>query len=273
MLWRPAWIQAPQTNPGAMCRGSHIKRRNCPSGYRLRPDTTKKPRPKGRGSFLEPAAKSVLGYHRRPPVEPIVHTCADDVRGDVNRVRNTQTRAVRHVVAQIDVEVFDLCRPVRREAVLQAAADGPTRMRVVAAIKPRIEGADVAPGETTGPVQEHVVPGISNPATRGTESVDLRAAGGAASDAAGSQQGAPGRALDVGPGVIAFDTEHPIAGLPIVADRAADQSAVDIERAVRATRESMLARAPSATAGDTDIEASPVVNHRDHGRRLVDGPR
>src|ERR1700680_3622830 len=77
------------------------------------------------------------------------------------------------------------------------------------------------------------------------------------------------RSVDVGPIQIGFQAENPIARLPIVAERAADESATLIIRTRgHATGINLIRSAPATATVDADVEAGPIVKGSDSDRRL-----
>ena len=165
------------------------------------------------------------------------------------------------VVAEVDVEIFGLRRPVAGDGELETAADGPADVGFLIAAEAGLAGADVAEGGTTCDVGHEPVEGVADATADGAEPGVL--------GLAQCRQAAceVGRAVDIGPVEVAFEAEHPVGDLPIVADGAADHPTVDVERAGR-----VPARlAPGAAAVDADVEAGPVVDRGvDRDRPLRD---
>src|SRR5262249_20761946 len=73
-------------------------------------------------------------------------------------------------------------------------------------------------------------------------------------------------AVDVAPVDVAFEAKHELVELPVVADGAADQAAVDVT-AGRPERVAEARAAEAVAAVDADVEAGPIVDRRDIGRR------
>src|SRR5262249_53211613 len=85
------------------------------------------------------------------------------------------------------------------------------------------------------------------------------------------------RSLQVRPIALDIDAEHPAASLPSIAHLAAEHSAGRIVAAFTEGRRNggpeIVVDVPAfagrtATAVKADIEATPVIDRRDHGRRL-----
>src|SRR6516164_8424543 len=77
-------------------------------------------------------------------------------------------------------------------------------------------------------------------------------------------------AVFANPGRVTFETEHEARHLPVVTERAADQSALHTKSflgKVEPEGIDVIAAAERAAAGDTDVEAGPVVDD-DRWRRL-----
>src|SRR5262249_13913630 len=124
-------------------------------------------------------------------------------------------------------------------------------------------GADVADRKTAREVRHPAVDGVAHPAACSGEKGVL---GGTdiyrAADSAVHQAVAG----DVGPVNVGFEAVDEVAELPIVADLATEQSALDVEaRAQRAP----IGGAPAVSSIGTDVEAGPVVDRR----RIVDRRR
>ena len=115
--------------------------------------------------------------------------------------------------------------------------------------------AAFADGETAGDVRHDAIERIADAAASGTEPV----VAGFATRGARRRVGA---AADVAPVDVAFEAEHHLVHLPIIADGTAENRARGIE-AAGAGRTAPIRRAPAAAAVDTDIQAGPVVGHVD----------
>src|ERR1700759_4785513 len=88
--------------------------------------------------------------------------------------QHAELRAIRDAgdgetrIREIDIEIFDLGAPVRREAEFGADARGPARIGVGFR---ETEGlaAQLAERKTAGAVEQNVVEGIADPAAHGAE--------------------------------------------------------------------------------------------------------
>src|SRR6478609_9498401 len=177
-------------------------------------------------------------------------------------------------LAGIDVEAFDLGRPVVGEGVFDTAADGPAG--VARRVAGQRVGVQAAIGQTAGDVDQGPVEGIADAGAHGAEI-------GAVTAASTGPPGvlAPRHAtacidiLDIG--LKAVDDR---AGLPVIADLAAtDEPAIttadtaqDAGRASSRPVDGDLARVSPAHAGvETDIKTSPGEQGRvdDRGRRRL----
>src|SRR5207247_1347199 len=164
-----------------------------------------------------------LGWLRRL-LELVVQPRADDVRVELDVVRRHRSAGRAAIeLAEIDVEIFELGRPVADEGVFDAKAGGPAGLRLAGAGEAWRRRLDVAERAARGDVGQEAVERVADAAAQGGEPAEL----GLAAERAIEH----GRALDVGPVVIAFDAEHPGAGLDVVAGGEAGQRAGDVERA------------------------------------------
>src|SRR5581483_6251860 len=115
-------------------------------------------------------------------------------------------------------------------------------------------------GKAAGHIGHHAIDsGITEPAAGGTKPRILGLAVRAAANTAARG------AVDVAPVEVAFDAEHCLRGLPIVADCAADQAAGEVEVSGRAGIVGPEGSPPSAAAVDAEIQSRPVIGRRDIG--------
>src|SRR5262249_1905051 len=172
------------------------------------------------------ARSSVLRDHRAAPA--IVHADGDEVDvlpdaiGAEKRAGHTGDAVVGEgegAIAHEQVIVFDRGRPVRREAVLEARADRATPAGVADGVGGENVGADNEAAEAVVRhrgaalhVEQHVVDGIADLAGEKAEGADTRLI----VEARSEQADVP--ALEVRPVTLAFNTEHPGAGLPAITD-------------------------------------------------------
>src|SRR6266446_2776377 len=149
-------------------------------------------------------------------------------------------------VGEIDVEIFDLGAPVRREAEFGADAGGPARTGV-GSRQSECLTAQLSERQTAGAEQQNVAEGIAGPAAHRAEPGIREFPGCKCVVSAGG--------LDV-----AFDAEHPRSGLPVVTDLgAADKT--------RRPGRIVIDRAPGIAQIGAEIGTGPAVEIE----RLVDG--
>jgi hypothetical protein len=123
-------------------------------------------------------------------------------------------------LAEIDIEILGLDRPIRREGVFRAAAHGPAGARVVLGGEAGDIRFHVAKGGAGRHIGHETVDRVAEAPTHGAEPIALRFAD--AGDAGSTT-------LDALPIEIAFDAEHRLAELIIVAEGAADEAAIHVE--------------------------------------------
>ena len=73
--------------------------------------------------------------------------------------------------AEIDVEIFDLGRPVVDEGVFDTGAAGPAGLRLAEAADAGDAALDLAESGAGGEIGQEAVEGIADPAARGAEPV------------------------------------------------------------------------------------------------------
>src|SRR6185312_8563858 len=113
---------------------------------------------------------------------------------------------------------------------------------------------DADDGRTALGVDEHVVPGVADLTGDQTERIDLGAV-------ALSEQRAGVVTGEVSPVALAFEAEHPLAGLHAIADLTTDRAARGVVGTFATNQRSGLIPrrvSGSAAAVDTDVEAAPV---------------
>ena len=121
-------------------------------------------------------------------------------------------------------------------------------------------------------IREHIVPGVADLAGEETDRIDLglvqerHAAEGADRAGVGPVQ--------IGPVALGLHAEHPVGRLPTIADLTADQAPRRVVttqpgRHRNAAGPTIVARC--AAGVETDIEAAPIIEWRDHRRRLCVG--
>ena len=130
----------------------------------------------------------------------------------------------------------------------------------------------VGDGRAALHVPEHVVPGVAHLTGEEAERVDL----GVVDQREEGSGRADVRALQVSPIALGFDAEHPVGGLPAIADLTADDCAScivatfsrDGDRRAGHTGRIPAIVARAATGVAADVEAAPVVDRSDSHRRL-----
>src|SRR6185437_10794451 len=167
----------------------------------------KNPRTEGRGSF---ETLNTFG------LEPVVHAGAHDIGVEVHIGCETGARHVAALLAEIDVEIFDLCGPRTGDRGFQPAAECPPGFCFGQTSEARLRRFDIADGETAGQVRHEAIKRITDASADGAEPVVARFAYGARAD---SRRRA---ALDVAPIDIALEAEDDLIHLPIITDSAAD---------------------------------------------------
>src|SRR5262245_6763336 len=147
--------------------------------------------------------------------------------------------------AEIHIEIFNLRRPARRKAILQAETAGPTNesFAVVETAQFRFEAAV---GKTGGCVEQDVVDRETCAAAKSAKPGIGELVGGKCI------VGCAG--LDIG-----FAAEHELANLPVVSNLAAAGDAARIEAAIGDL-------APLVSDVETGIESVPII---DNGRRWI----
>src|SRR6185312_2956903 len=206
--------------------------------------------------------------------EAVVHADADHVGlvGDLGVRTAAAGRRVAGDVAEIGVEVFELRRPVRHERPFDAGAGDPAELGLVDAAAILRRRLDVADRRAARDVGQEAIPGVADAAAAGGQPGVL----GLAAIAGAGRTRAAARARAVGPACvdIALETEHEVAGLHVVTERAADLVFLHVVADVAANRVIPVAMAPGVAAVDTDVETRPAESRRGNvDRRFVGGPR
>src|SRR5580704_229068 len=201
-------------------------------------------------------AVSVFSGDRPTPAEAIVHAHLDGVLVVAEARAGNRGRAGEGGVAEIVVLVLGLGRPVRREHVFEAGADGPAVLvgavggegdRSTGDANPDI--GIVAPGVTALGVEQSGAPGVAGAAGDRAELVAI------GRDQAATRKRHAG-VVAVHPAILGFDAHHAIGRELVVeaALHAADEAGVAASEVVVAGK--------SAADMAADIEAGPVVDHR-----------
>ena len=232
-LWvqRPAdarcWNTKQRSNPGAG-RERGADRTGTFQPFPLQQDLKKLPQ-----GFADERPGLVARYHRArrgaAPVEAIVDAAADEhadmAMVDAHRVEDSQVNRIVAVEVKVKKQRFRLERPARPEAPLDASARGPADGKfrsfgkqageVVLHPHKMVTECKAARG-----VDQHRTPGAANPETSSAKRIKSRPA----RDEENAET-VVDVASDIRPGIVAFDTEYPVAKLPIEADRAASWNA------------------------------------------------
>src|SRR6185437_7889219 len=124
---------------------------------------------------------------------------------------------------------------------------------------------DVAERGATGDVGQEAVEGVADAAATGAQPAVLGRAAGGAAGAADSAAGR--RSVDPAGVDVAFQAEDEVAGLPVVAEGAAEQIFLGVEADVAGDRVVPVAMATGVAAVKAQVEAGPA----EHGRRDIDG--
>src|ERR1700735_4581606 len=159
-------------------------------------------------------------------VDLVVHTGAQNVGVERYVVVHKPGAAVQTAVelAEIDIKIFDLGRPILGDCTLKPAAERPAGIGGTCRGKARCRGADIAERRTAGDKGHEAIGGIAEAAAnRRQPSVAGLTA----------ERATIVRAVDVGPIDVTFDAEHRAAPLIIVADGAADEAARNVAVAGR----------------------------------------
>src|SRR5262249_55082159 len=127
--------------------------------------------------------------------------------------------------AEIDIEIFGLDRPVRREGIFSAGANGPAELGRVVGANGRHARLDIAVSGAGRDIGQEAVDAVTSAKPRRTEPITFRLT-------AGGAKRASRRTLRVIPVEVALDAEDGLAPLVIVTDGAAEQRAFG--RGVRA---------------------------------------
>src|SRR5438067_3322357 len=236
---------------------------------------------RGRESGIHPGIKSGTNFFGIT-LEPIIHAGAHHVHLDAGAV-GQRGRAGGHnrIVdrAQIHVEIFEPCAPVRPERNFAAQPDGPAARRCVL----RERGVHTAAGRgaferyapegvAAGGISEPAVRGVTNPGARGAEPFDImfdRGIGHRPADAALGTDAA----LRIGPVEIGFGPQDQRAGLPFVADlsaasRAKHGGVYGREWHAADAESTSVAREVDADI-PTDIKTTPIAYGTIRRRRRV----
>lgn len=158
-----------------------------------------------------------------PASEAVVHAETDHV----GLVRDLAVRAaaagrgVARDLAEVDVKIFDLRRPVVEEGPFDAGARRPADVGLVDRSAVRRGALDVAECGATGDVGQEAVEGVADAAAAGAQPTVLGRAARGAAGGAGSAAGR--RSVDPAGIDVTFQAEDEVAGLPVVAEGAAEQ--------------------------------------------------
>src|SRR4029079_1849670 len=151
-------------------------------------------------------------------------------------------------VAEIEVKVLGLDAHIAHNAGLDTGTHGPAHLGIAARGKDGCGRIDIADREPCRQVRQKTVERVSRPAAYGRHPVIA----GAASERAIHDSGA----FDAGPVDVAFGAHDHLSELPVVADRAADEAAGNIELVDAVP----LRLAPAPAAVDAQIKPGPVVD-------------
>src|SRR5579872_1087389 len=238
----------------------------------LWPFTARKSKKAGaRPAFSLPCDRRslVLRDHRTSPVEAVVDAGLHDMVVGAEAAERSQRSWRREAgIAEVVVLVLDLARPVLGEHVFETSADGPTvaviarqteRQRRACAVHQRI--IVVGEGITALHVEQARTPGVTDAARDGADATLV-----VGEDVAIREYDA---AVVAGnPGVLGFRADHPVRGELIVsaALHTAEEAAVVVVTGGQAA-EIGIAREHAAEVA-ADVEAGPVIERSDIGRRL-----
>jgi hypothetical protein len=176
-----------------------------------------------------------------------------DVAGGCRRT----ARAVE--AAEVDTQIFRLGGPVAGQRQFHAATQRPAGIGRGAAGEARHGRANVADCEASGRIRHHPVERIADAPAHGRKP-------GFAGGAAAGTSGAGAGAIEAGPIKVAFEAEHEVAELAVVAEGAAGLAAIDAETGVG---RAPIGTAPAAAAINAEIKAAPVIGHRGRRRRRL----
>jgi hypothetical protein len=108
----------------------------------------------------------LFGHERPIPVEFVIEAWPHDVGAEVDALRhNSEARnhIIERVTSEIDIEIFELCCPIRGQHGSNAAPTCPTRPGGCARTEGAI-GQDVAlrtvqrdPGQAAGHLEHHII--------------------------------------------------------------------------------------------------------------------
>src|SRR6185437_13450102 len=155
----------------------------------------------------------------------------------------------RRAAAEIRIEIFNLGRPRPGDRRFDAAAQCPAESGVVGAADAGDVGLDVAERRAAGDERQEAVEGITEAGARRAQPIVARFA---------DRARARCTTANTGPVDVAFESEHGLAHLPVVANRAAGQTAGDVV-AARRQGSGNIRTAEAAAAVDTDIKAGPII--------------
>src|SRR5215469_7986644 len=162
------------------------------------------------------AARPLVPEARRgallTPAEMIVEAGADHVIVHRNVVRRQAAIESAIELAEVNMKIFSLGRPVTRQRDFNAAADRPAGIRGARSGKAGCGCTDVAQRQSAAEVRHDAAKGVTGAPAHGREPAVTDAA-------ARAERGAAG-AFQVRPIDIAFHAKHRIAELPIVSGRA-----------------------------------------------------
>lgn len=242
--------------------------------------TTKKPR--RAGALVCEDGGSVSGRDRCAvsteavvqPKRDHIHILADAAAGEDKPSGSDYACEAGIITPHPEMVVFDTERPVGREAVLPAHAEGAAPARV--ASRCQADPGDVV--EYIEPIARHGAAalhvkqrGIPRPTELRREEPDGVNLTGCRNQWIDQTDA---RVLDFGPISLRFQTEHKLIGLPAVPDLSASEAA----GAIRATtcdcpcgrHEIHTTVALPPTAVGADVEPGPIIDRRDHRGRGLD---
>src|SRR5215204_5129347 len=206
--------------------------------------------------------RSVSGDHRA--AEAIADTRTHGVEHRIMFVREAGERDSRVVPegAEIGVAILKTSRPVGCEAVFPARADGPAgaggRDGLKQSVRKHVGVVHIRPGRTAGHVEQRIVESYTEATADRGLSVDPEVRAVEVCQAI--------TALYVRAFKVAFETEHKLANLPIVANVTTAHEAIGVEAldeargdARRGDELTAAVITPGVADLRTDVEAGPVV--------------
>src|SRR5712671_6681696 len=193
--------------------------------------------------------------------------------------RRDGRREVAGAVAHEQVIVCDGGRPVRREAIFHTDSNHAAPTGVIVAVERNASDRIVAPVPVVYDrcaalhVEQNVVDRVADLTGEKAERVDLRAIGEwRTGEERGDEEARAGTA-EISPIPLSFESEHPGAGLPAIANLTAGNAAgcivatfIGEERAAETSVliPALAARTPAAVGAD--VETAPIVDCSDHRR-------